>query len=571
MAKAEMVGLASPVLKVPYQITLYQSLWKRTRAKWNSGQVENQGAYSIERLESLALYYGTTSRKRVVLVCVLSPIPAILVAVLLKCLPLRPPSEGWSANWVFWLRLFMGMTTVGIMVNSQLLRLIPGLEFTTHRSILVSVGTITAFEATYFLASSQIGFPVPFMMQFGALVLLPYSTLMTWLVLGSALFAKVSPLKIYADRYFQFFGPFMMLCGAFPMYKVLYELIPVKYRDVAVVILPLWKFGAKRFIVSNTRKLEDVMPLLVALSVDFFCSLFVAVCMSTSKSISFTLLVIAVNISQSLLEIRAMRANGRVLLRLLDERRNSQTWIRRKIDLSGSPNILTIILDATQTCASLPPKSLEQVRLWAYLPYSLTKDKLERLRTLDESGVYRQKDPFIIDDQQRQQVNLRRREFKRIRIAPISPIAGPSGETTRMSSQPATDYEQRYSQRSKNIVIQGVNILFHAEYVTLVVYVESIVPIAFVVFKSILEHLPNVAYYPGGAGTWNMDSVLNVSFFAVLEIGLLLACSTFLRYKSGFSPLYQLAFVLETEVWVVQSGFFSFFLVVLQYELEHFG
>ncbi|GMF49530.1 unnamed protein product [Phytophthora fragariaefolia] len=444
MAEAEMGGLATSAAVVMSP----QSTWKRLEAKWNSVQVENQGTYSIERLESLVMYYQTASRKRV---------DGLITG-----------SFGYGLSIV--------MMVAGVVFNSLMARLIPGLEFTTYRKILVSVGTTTAFESTCLLASSQIGFPVPFMMQFGVFLLGVYSTLMIWLVLGSSLFVKGSLLKTSADRYYQFFGSFTMLGGVFPIYKVLYELIPVKYRDIAVIILPIWKFSAKRFIVSNTRKLEDVMPLVVALSVDFFCSLFIAVCMSTSRSISFTLLFITVNIVQSLIEIRAMSANGEVLLRLLDERKSSQSQIRTKSDFSDISNLLTIILDATQTCASLPPKSLEQVRLWACLPYSITTDKLERL-----------------------------------------------------------------------------------------------LPIAFMAFKSILECLPNVVYYPGGAGTWNMDSVLNVSLVAVLEIGLLLSCSIFLRYKYGVSPLYQLAFVLETEVWLVQTGFYCFLIAVFQYELQHFG
>ncbi|GMF27726.1 unnamed protein product [Phytophthora fragariaefolia] len=364
-----------------------QKIWKLLEAKWNSVQVESQGAYSIERLESLAMYYRTASRKRVVLVCVLSPLPALLVTVLAECLPLRPPSDGWSANWVFWLRIFTTLMTGGLVFNSLMPRLIPVLEFTTYSNILITLGPVIAFEATCLLGSSQIGFPLPFMMQLGTFLLGVYSTLMVRLVLGPALFVKGSPLKKYADRYNQFFGPFTMLCGLFPIYKVLHELIPVKYREVAVVILPIWKFGAKRFIVSNTRQLEDLIPLVVALSVDLFCSPFIAVCMSTSRSISFTLLFVAVNVGQSLLEIRAMHANGEALLKLLDERRNSRPRIQRSFDTSDISNLLTIILDATQTCASLLPKSLEQVRLWACQPYSLTTDKLERLRTLDESGV----------------------------------------------------------------------------------------------------------------------------------------------------------------------------------------
>ncbi|EGZ28875.1 hypothetical protein PHYSODRAFT_322499 [Phytophthora sojae] len=129
----------------------------------------------------------------------------------------------------------------------------------------------------------------------------------------------------------------------------------------------------------------------------------------------------------------------------------------------------------------------------------------------------------------------------------------------------------RHNERSKKIVLQGVKLLFHSEYVALVQYVESITPIVFFIYKSVLELLPNVVYYPGGAGTWGMVSIANILLFAVLEVGLLISFNTFLRHKFAFSPLYQLAFVLETEFYPVQAILFALILNVLQYELAHLG
>ncbi|GMF27725.1 unnamed protein product [Phytophthora fragariaefolia] len=146
-----------------------------------------------------------------------------------------------------------------------------------------------------------------------------------------------------------------------------------------------------------------------------------------------------------------------------------------------------------------------------------------------------------MDDQQRQQVSLQRREFEYIRVASISSITGTSSETMRKPSQPAANSEQNAYCLRGLLIDNGV----------------------------LTKH--RIQYYPGGAGTWNMDSVLNVLLLAVLEIGLLLSYSTFLRNKFGFSPLYQLVFLLETEVWIVQTGLFCYFLNVLQYELQHFG
>ncbi|EGZ30647.1 hypothetical protein PHYSODRAFT_447807, partial [Phytophthora sojae] len=72
---------------------------------WSALRVGRHGSYSVERLESLDHYCKTTSRTRVASVCLLTPLPALTTAALLECLSLRPPSEGWRANWMFWIRL----------------------------------------------------------------------------------------------------------------------------------------------------------------------------------------------------------------------------------------------------------------------------------------------------------------------------------------------------------------------------------------------------------------------------------------------------------------------------------
>lgn len=97
--------------------------------------------------------------------------------------------------------------------------------------------------------------------------------------------------------------------------------------------------------------------------------------------------------------------------------------------------------------------------------------------------------------------------------------------------------ESRDTIRSKKLVVQGLALLFHCEYMALVEYVECIVPTIFVVFMSILEQLPNIVYYPGGAGNWSGNIALGILAFAVLELGSLFCLHVFLKRKFAFSPL----------------------------------
>ncbi|KAL3666912.1 hypothetical protein V7S43_007861 [Phytophthora oleae] len=168
----------------------------RLKHKWNEMQVGRQGSYSIERLESLDHYCRTTSRVRVILVCVLTPLPAFTVAVLLECLPLQHPSEGWAANWVFWIRWTLTLLAISFIGVSQLLTYVPGLDFTLFIRWIVFLGSTSVFVGTCILAAVVKGFPVPFMLQLGSIVMGLYIAAMVRLVFSRKEFWRDSPYRL---------------------------------------------------------------------------------------------------------------------------------------------------------------------------------------------------------------------------------------------------------------------------------------------------------------------------------------------------------------------------------------
>ncbi|KAI9987889.1 hypothetical protein PInf_024144 [Phytophthora infestans] len=82
----------------------------------------------------------------------------------------------------------------------------------------------------------------------------------------------------------------------------------------------------------------------------------------------------------------------------------------------------------------------------------------------------------------------------------------------------------------------------------MVEYVECILPLVFVTYKSVLNQLPDAVYYPDGTDDLEIGAVTNILVFAALEIASLLFLHLFLQRKLSLSPLYQLAFTLETQL-----------------------
>ncbi|KAG3242688.1 hypothetical protein PI124_g12476 [Phytophthora idaei] len=124
--------------------------------------------------------------------------------------------------------------------------------------------------------------------------------------------------------------------------------------------------------------------------------------------------------------------------------------------------------------------------------------------------------------------------------------------------------------KSRQLVVQGLQLIFHCEYLALVEYIECVVPLLFATYKLVLHQLPNIAYYPASSN-WGVAAIANILVYAALEVVSLLFLHHVLQRKFNFSPLYQLAFALETQMYQVQAHLFLEIVILLQYELAHLG
>ncbi|ETN20914.1 hypothetical protein PPTG_21029 [Phytophthora nicotianae INRA-310] len=422
---------------------------------------------------------------------------------------------------------------LGIAGNSQVAAFVPGLDFTISKRITIALGVSMCYLGTCLLAASLIGFPVPLMMQFGVIPISILTPLITRIILGPALVAKDSPFKKPSDTFHRFFFAHMTLIGVYPLCKVLYNHVPLAYRSIVVIALPIWKFAAKSFVVQSSRQLEDYMPELVAFSVDF-----------SERSLY---------VGQSLLEFREVYSNAKAVLELLEDRHSSQEHLprtkSRRLSRLENTELLTMIVSFTRNPRAYNVKWLDGARLWSCLPHPITQEQLGHLQMLEASGVYVQGSKDF--GSKRPNPKNQPRFSQRVSVAPVpaSPILAfePSLKTTCIKD--TQDFNARRTDRPKELALQGLQLLFHCEYLALVEYVECVVPLVFATYRLILRQLPNAIYYPNDDENWSVASVVNLLVFAMLE----------------------LAFVLETQMCPVQVHLFVALIILLQYELFHLG
>ncbi|ETI38906.1 hypothetical protein F441_15264 [Phytophthora nicotianae CJ01A1] len=445
---------------------------------------------------------------------------------------------------------------LGFGTNSAVTNLVPDLNYTVCKRLIATTGTALGQVGTFILAAHLIGFPVPLLLQFGAIPSGFFGVLMPRLVIGSG--APESGFRIL-KKYRRYYQAFMTFIGIFPLCKVLYDFVPVSYRYVVIIVLPLWKFAAKHFIVYATRGLEDIIPESVAFFADFFSSLFVSVCMSSSGPLYLSFLFIIVDLVQLLLETRELKDNANMLLQLIQQ---------QSIDRQNcTPDMLETILNVVRESGAFQSKSLESVRLRASVPHFLTSKQAQELLNLEASGTYCSQSRSSGDTIKRL---LRPNKFKQSTSIVPTPSPEPAPRTQYAQTAP-TNNSSLVTEKSEKLILQGLQLLFHCEYLEMVEYVECVIPIVFVVYKSILEQLPNIVYYPGGPGNWGIGSAGNILVLAMLEVLSLVILHRYLQRKFAFSALHQLAFTLETHVHLVQLKLLTGIFLLVPLELQHFG
>ncbi|EEY64781.1 uncharacterized protein PITG_15554 [Phytophthora infestans T30-4] len=85
---------------------------------------------------------------RVFFVCVLSLAPSFTMATLVECIPLRPPDEGWKANYAFWIRLYVSSLPIAFGAVTGV--------------VVTGIGSCTCYVVLTILIAVLWKFPTPF-------------------------------------------------------------------------------------------------------------------------------------------------------------------------------------------------------------------------------------------------------------------------------------------------------------------------------------------------------------------------------------------------------------------------
>ncbi|GAB9476555.1 hypothetical protein Gpo141_00013618, partial [Globisporangium polare] len=94
--------------------------------------------YSISKLQAFDDYHDSTPLLQAIAVLLITPLPCLAAMLVLESLPLAHPSLGWQANYMFFVRMFLGMVAIASCIALECREFIPGTQLTCRQVIMIA-------------------------------------------------------------------------------------------------------------------------------------------------------------------------------------------------------------------------------------------------------------------------------------------------------------------------------------------------------------------------------------------------------------------------------------------------
>jgi len=555
------------------------SVLKKLLSTYRHTQVSRRGKYSIERLVALQEYTKSASTPRVLLVCIMTPMPTLIIALTLEAIPLQDPSDGWQANRGMWIRTALALLIASSNVFNQVRELVPGVGVRgIHVIFMSSIVSVMYTTCTVAVAAIWI-FPIPFMIIVMNAPLLVSIAAALFIVVARCSIQRMLQLAAHRQtlvRYAWFLLAQAMLCLVYPVYSVLFfHLANEGYEVVALLILPVVRIFMRNLMASSSSHLEDLIPAAAIFTVEFFNSLYLAASMQRVSSLYSVLAIIAIDAAQLLLALNELRTDTSELAALVAQ---SGSTTR-----PSPPNVLfeTVNRAATTMMRSTSLKQLLRIRLRSCVKHQLSVEATQLLEGMHRHGIFTmpahsRQLPVIITP-----ASQLRKWWSPSKVAPTVGVVTLPNATENVT--PVTDptgfaHQPRHNQhRSSDLfgqLDQTLQVAFTIEYTALSEYLESVMPIMYVVYISLLMKLSSRQYHMELVGISESTlerSTVNTFLYGLMEIASFVLLAVLLWRGMRLNVLHVVAFVLETQMSLVQGMLVTWMLIAQEFQVEHWG
>lgn len=299
------------ITRVP--LVVFRTGISKLKRAWLATQVSHRGKYSIERLIALEEYTRSTSLLRVVLVCLGTPLPLIILVILQESLPLERPEDGWRANWGFWIRaaILGGITSHGITV--QLNYLLQGINVSLRQFAFQFVFMAITYTAASVMVASLWVFPIPYMI---IVMTLPFLLLMVGsmrAILGPSTFRSVLADRDQLQRFHRAVSIQVLMVVMYPAYQVLFKSVSGSAYELPVfLLLPVVKMVLKNLVSFCLADIADLIPENIIFTVHFFNAVYLATCMQSSSSSFAVVVIMIIDLAETGISLKVSTTRQRV-------------------------------------------------------------------------------------------------------------------------------------------------------------------------------------------------------------------------------------------------------------------
>ncbi|GMF21535.1 unnamed protein product [Phytophthora lilii] len=228
-------------------------------------------------------------------VCLLSPLPCLVLAIMVEAVPLAAPEDGVRANWVFLIRF--GFVT-GLMVGSlvfQMGRNVPALVVKPRHILTIALLSASAAVGTLYAVASATVFPVPFSMLLAS----PPSVVMygvCFAIFWGAQFKANPSIQKEMEQQTAVLNCQITLTLIYPMYIFGFTSVTGVYQTIFVVVLPIIKLIAKNWVSRALVGHNDLKPEAVIFNVEVFNALYISNALQVTSTQASTVTIMVVDL-----------------------------------------------------------------------------------------------------------------------------------------------------------------------------------------------------------------------------------------------------------------------------------
>ncbi|GMF34314.1 unnamed protein product [Phytophthora fragariaefolia] len=544
---------------------------------WESTQVELRGKYSAERVLDLTKYVDETSWLRVISAMLATPVLCLLVTVAVDIIPLAKPSEGIEANNSYFVRTYYTFLVITFLAIQQFRMNVSILPYSIGQALGYTLAISAISTGILYELTLVIGFPLPFSLLTTTprwVALISITMIFEWgrkiRQTPGAATMLINTTKLWMCE--------VLLVFVYPPYFYIFTTLSEKAQMVFALLLPVIKMCMRNLFSRTILHITDELPEVVIFNCDVFNALFVAYCMQNSPSMWTTLEIMTVDIIMMVISLRDAEITKKTLKDLEARIEREFAWDSYRSICSKSRNPTT--LDKASKLLRLRRDAKLQTRISSFL-------ELKRVASVVNSIVPGPPNVHTLAVKRKMSsvwpANNSIRKLSSRGAAQVSPVTRVAKHD--MPKLPVTIRYTRLVQR----------LLYLSEFILLLNYVEVVIPLVFCKyncssgFHSItnsflhehsamylygMYHLPNREYYAQLHGMTESELVLtlkNVLFYCSLQLVSLLLLFFALKRQLGFSPIHQLAFVLDKQFVGIQVKLVFWVYYNAQASLEHSG